>query len=118
MFDKVEYQLYNSVNVSERYNNYLGESCMEEVKDNIVHIKDKSICLYDLCQVITASNDMPELIVQRFDFIGTYEECLEKIKNTNVKPEKGTHFSIATNRWFTNDKEYANYGLTALRKED
>lgn len=91
---------------------------MKEIKDGVLHIKDKSIDLYDLCQVITASNDMPELIEQRFDFIGTYEECLEKIENTNVEPRKGTHFSIATNRWFTNDKEYANYGLTALRKEN
>lgn len=77
---------------------------MKEIKDNIIYIKDKFINLQDLCQVITASDDMPELIVQRFDFVGTYEECLDKIKNTNAKPEKGTHFSIVTFKQYTAER--------------
>ena len=91
---------------------------MKEIKDNIIYIKGEPIHLSDLCQVVTVSDDMPELIVQRFDFIGTREECWDKINTTDVIPKKETHFSVVTSRWFTNDKEYANYGLTALRKED
>jgi len=91
---------------------------MKEIKDNIVYINGKPIHLFDLCQVVSVYDDMPQIITQWFDFIGTREECWNKINTTDVYPEKGSHFSIATSKLYTIEKEYADYGLTALRQED
>lgn len=88
---------------------------MKEIKSNAIHIKNKSLCLFDLCQVVSVSDDMPQMIVQWFDFIGSRDECWDKINTTDVTPKEGSHFSVAMSKWFTTDKEYANNGLTALR---
>lgn len=88
---------------------------MREIKGNALHIKNKDICLFDLCQVVSVSDDMPQMIAQWFDFIGSRDECWDKINTTDVTPKKGSHFSVAMSKWFTTDKEYADYGLTALR---
>lgn len=74
---------------------------MKEVKDNVVYINGKPMHLSDLCQVVAVSNDMPMLITQFFDFIGTRKECWDKIKSTNITLQKGSHLSVAVFKQYT-----------------
>lgn len=78
---------------------------MKEIKGDTIHIKDKEVCLNDLCQVVAVSDDMPLLITQWFDFIGTRDECWDKINTTDVVPKKGSHLSIVTSKWYTVERE-------------
>ena len=62
---------------------------MEEVKNNSIEINGNMLSLDDLCQVITESDSIPGLITQRFNFVGSKDSCVEEIRSTYIKPEKG-----------------------------
>lgn len=78
---------------------------MREIKNNTVHIGDKELCLSDLCQVVSVSDDIPILITQWFDFIGTRDECWDMVNTTDVVPQKGSHLSVVTSKWSTVERE-------------
>lgn len=77
---------------------------MKEVKDNKIEINGELVSLEDLCQVVTESDSIAGLITQRFDSIGSKQSCLDKISSTDIKPEHGSHFSIAVAKWWTIEK--------------
>lgn len=77
---------------------------LKEVKDNKVSINGELVPLEDLCQVVTESDSIAGLIAQRFNFIGSKQACLDKIYNADIKPERGSHFSIAIAKWWTIEK--------------
>lgn len=69
---------------------------MKEIKNNVAYIKDRELCLNDLCQVVSVSDDLPILVTQYFDYIGSRDDCWDKVNTTDVIPEKGSHLSIVT----------------------
>lgn len=77
---------------------------MKEVKDNKIEINGELVSLEDLCQVVAESDSIAGLINQRFNFIGSKQSCLDKISNTDVNPEHGSHFSVAVAKWWTVEK--------------
>ena len=77
---------------------------MKEVKDNKIEINGELVSLDDLCQVVTESNSIAGLITQKFNFIGSKQSCINKISSTDIKPEHGSHFSIAVAKWWTIEK--------------
>lgn len=77
---------------------------MKEIKNDVVHIKDRELCLNDLCQVVTVSDDLPLLITSWYDCLGTRQECLKTIEDTDIVPEKGSHFSIVTFKQYTAER--------------
>ena len=77
---------------------------LKEVKDNKIEINGELVSLEDLCQVVAESDSIAGLINQRFNFIGSKQSCLDKISNTDVNPERGSHFSIAVAKWWTVEK--------------
>jgi len=88
---------------------------LKEVKDNKIEINGELVSLEDLCQVVTESDSIAGLITQRFDFIGSKQSCLDKISSTDIKPEKGSHFSIAVAKWWTTEKGDLINGTSTLR---
>lgn len=88
---------------------------MEEVKNNSIEINGNMLSLDDLCQVITESDSIPGLITQRFNFVGSKDSCVEEIRSTDIKPEKGSHFSIAVAKWWTTEKGDLINGTSTLR---
>jgi len=88
---------------------------LEEVKNNSIEINGNMLSLDDLCQVITESDSIPGLITQRFNFVGSKDTCVREIKHTDIKPEKGSHFSIAVAKWWTTEKGDLVNGASTLR---
>lgn len=87
---------------------------MKEIKNNITHIKNKLINLHDLCQVVSVNDDLPLLITQYFDYIGTHEECWDKVNTTDVIPEKGSHLSVVAFKQQTVEREAWWFEFAAL----
>ena len=78
---------------------------MREIKNNTVYVKDKELCLDGLCQVVAVSDDLPQLITAWYDFIGSRDECYDKINTTDVVPDKGSHLAVVASKWFTVERE-------------
>ena len=97
--DKNELAIFELTSLKKVWDRYL-----KEVKDNKIEINGELVSLDDLCQVVTESNSIAGLITQRFNFIGSKQSCLKKISSTDIKPEHGSHFSIAVAKWWTIEK--------------
>ena len=97
--DENELAIFELTSLKKVWDRYL-----KEVKDNKIEINGELVSLDDLCQVVTESNSIAGLITQRFNFIGSKQSCLKKISSTDIKPEHGSHFSIAVAKWWTIEK--------------